>query len=178
MHGHLGPYYGLDHDNFCGLTPQVNAPSNSWAVFFRERRLMPQIERALEGGHFDAGAERELVAAADACRALLGMHQPPPSLVHGDLWYGNVIGAGGQRPALIDPAAYFGDRETDMAFSRLFGGFDEAFYIAYAAEWPCSAGWERRAELYNLYHLLNHVNLFGRTYAASALAAARRVVRP
>ena len=104
--------------------------------------------------------------------------QVQPALLHGDLWGGNVIVGPGGAPALIDPAVYYGDREADLAMTRLFGGFSfsPSFYAAYAAAWPLSPGWQERVDLYNLYHLLNHLNLFGESYGAEVDATLAKYV--
>lgn len=148
------PQFGWRRDNYIGTTPQRNPPASHWAEFWREQRLRPQAERARRHGiEFDL--ERVV-------RPLEG-HAPPPSLLHGDLWSGNV-GFADQAPVLFDPAVYCGDREADLAMTELFGGFEANFYAAYREAWPLEPGYERRRALYNLYHLLNHLNLFGRSY--------------
>jgi fructosamine-3-kinase len=167
-------------DNTIGRTPQVNAASEDWAEFFRERRLRPQLQMAAVHGFADlpaAAGERLL----ESVQGLLAGHRPSASLLHGDLWGGNWLAALSGEPVLIDPAVYYGDRETDLAMTRLFGGFGERFYQAYQAAAPLVFGWQARAELYNLYHVLNHANLFGGGYARQArdmiehlLAPARR----
>jgi len=161
----LAGRYGWNRDNFIGATPQSNAPSTSWVAFFREERLVPQLARAERNGYRgtlqDAGAR--LVEALDG---LLGSHAPPPSLLHGDLWSGNAGALPDGTPVVFDPAAYVGDREADLAMTELFGGFPSTFYAAYREAWPLDQGYALRRELYNLYHLLNHLNLFGGGYLA------------
>ncbi|HYL01888.1 MAG TPA: fructosamine kinase family protein [Steroidobacteraceae bacterium] len=161
--------FGWHRDNTIGSTPQANGPLGGWAEFFRERRLRPQLALAASRGF------AELLAPAgerllEAVEALLEGHRPAASLLHGDLWGGNWLATAGGEPAVFDPAVYYGDRETDLAMSRLFGGFGPAFYQAYAAEAPLPPGAELRRELYNLYHVLNHANLFGGSYAQRARA--------
>ncbi|MGE5640801.1 MAG: fructosamine kinase family protein [Clostridia bacterium] len=156
VHAHRGPRYGWPSDNFIGLAPQANGWYDDWAEFFVERRLRPQYARAAANGY-----------ALDwlPFERLLAGHRPPPSLLHGDLWRGNVgfvRGSAGLEPVLFDPAVYYGDAECDLAMSELFGGFPPQFYGAY----PLREGYERRKHLYNLYHLLNHLNLFGGGYLA------------
>ncbi|HET7757442.1 MAG TPA: fructosamine kinase family protein [Steroidobacteraceae bacterium] len=169
LHRVTRPEFGWHRDNTIGSTPQANGPLAGWAEFFRERRLRPQLALAAQRGF------AKLLAPAgerlcDAVEALLGGHRPAASLLHGDLWGGNWLATAGGEPAVFDPAVYYGDRETDIAMSRLFGGFGPAFYRAYAAEAPLPPGAEMRRELYDLYHVLNHANLFGGSYARRARA--------
>ena len=156
--------YGFERDNFIGRTPQPNAWRSAWPDFFRSQRLEPQIALARARDRWrerwDAPAEQLL----DRLPEWLP-ESPPASLLHGDLWSGNFLPASDGRAALIDPATYFGHRETDLALTELFGGFDRRFYDAYRAAWPLESGYTERREVYNLYHLLNHLNLFGAGYA-------------
>jgi protein-ribulosamine 3-kinase len=154
LHRNEGARFGWDADNYIGATPQKNGWYDSWAEFWRERRLKPQIELARSQG-FDL--------AMPSLRLLDG-HQPKPTLVHGDLWSGNSGFLPGGAPVLFDPAVYYGDREADLAMTELFGGFPREFYAAYGRELPLDAGYPQRRHLYNLYHLLNHLNLFGAGY--------------
>jgi fructosamine-3-kinase len=159
--------FGWGRDNTIGRTPQANAWSDDWAEFFRERRLRPQLELASRNGFGEllgACGERLL----ECVHRLLEGHRPGASLLHGDLWGGNWFSSLSGEPVLFDPAVYYGDRETDLAMTRLFGGFGAAFYRAYESAAPLESGWEARAELYNLYHVLNHANLFGGGYASQA----------
>ena len=158
--------HGWYRDNTIGATPQVNTPDADWTVFWRERRLGYQLALARSGGHgrlADRGAR-----LMERLPALLGGHRPDPSLLHGDLWSGNAAMTAGGEPVIYDPAVYYGDRETDLAMTELFGGFPLAFYRAYREEFPLAAGHESRKTLYNLYHVLNHLNLFGGGYATQA----------
>jgi fructosamine-3-kinase len=160
--------YGFEADNFIGSAPQANAWHADWPRFFADCRLVPQLRRAAAAGHRLRGAERLL----GDLPAWLGDHACEPVLVHGDLWSGNAAllapGAGG---ALFDPASHWADREVDLAMARLFGGFPPAFFAGYAEVWPLQRGAEKRAALYNLYHLLNHANLFGGGYWRQAQAS-------
>ena len=175
LHAQHGPRCGFDHDNFIGRTPQQNAWTSDWAEFFGERRLRPQLE--LAAGRGRAALLREPGARLlGAVPALLAGHDPAPSLLHGDLWGGNWLATAQGEPVLIDPAVYYGDREADLAMSALFGGFGAAFYRAYEAALPRPPGWPARAELYNLYHLLNHANLFGGGYVEAARALMERLL--
>jgi protein-ribulosamine 3-kinase len=148
LHRQTGPRFGWHRDNYIGLSPQQNGWCDDWAEFWRERRIRPQAERA--------GLEVNL-------GRLLEDHKPQPSLLHGDLWSGNA-GFTAEGPVIFDPAVYYGDREADLAMTELFGGFPRAFYDAYRKEWPVDDGYEKRKHLYNLYHLLNHLNIFGGGY--------------
>jgi protein-ribulosamine 3-kinase len=167
--------FGFARDNFIGRTPQTNTWTDNWAEFFCERRLRPQF--ALAAQRADASAlEARSAALLQAVPALLEGHAPRPALLHGDLWAGNFLVSAGGEPVVFDPAVYYGDREADLAMTRLFGGFAPDFYRAYRAAAPLPSGWQRRAELYNLYHVLNHANLFGGGYAPQACALIDRLL--
>ena len=164
MHRKSGARYGWLRDNFIGATPQINTEHDSWPRFFAAARLQPQVERATTHGR--ALCKKGEILAEKLPAFFLGYH-PQPSLLHGDLWHGNAAMSGGF-PAIFDPAVYYGDRETDLAMTELFGGFPEAFYAAYREAWPLAEGYESRKTLYNLYHVLNHLNLFGAGYLRQA----------
>jgi protein-ribulosamine 3-kinase len=161
LHRRQGERFGWARDNYIGSTPQPNGAHDSWAQFWRERRLAPQLALAKNNGY---------TLDADHVLDLLEGHEPAPSLLHGDLWSGNAGFLAGGAPALFDPAVYYGDREADLAMTDLFGGFPPEFYSAYG---PLPAGYETRKQLYNLYHLLNHLNLFGGGYLGQVKAALR-----
>ncbi|MBL8397473.1 MAG: fructosamine kinase family protein [Candidatus Accumulibacter sp.] len=167
LHRLLGERFGWHCDNFIGSTPQHNAFASSWPEFFATRRLLPQIELAERHG-----ASAKLIdrgrGLAERLERLFDDHQPSPSLLHGDLWYGNAAVDVSGRLALFDPAVYFGDREADLAMCELFGGFPEGFFVGYRQAWPLPEGYARRRTLYNLYHVLNHFNLFGGGYQRQA----------
>lgn len=165
QHGVTGPHFGWHRDNFLGTTPQPNGPMPDWAGFFRDRRLAFQIDLAEHRGHGGAWIDRAR-RLLERVPALLADRVPEPSLLHGDLWSGNAAALRDGRGAVYDPAVHFGDREADLAMTELFGGFDDAFYRAYDAVWPREAGYAERRDLYQLYHVLNHLNLFGNSYAA------------
>lgn len=169
LHEHAADRYGFEQNNFIGRLPQDNTWSTSWPRFFRRRRLAPQVRMARERGGWQAGWDAPLDALYHRLPELLPA-RPTPSVVHGDLWSGNVMVTALGTAALVDPAVYFGHREVDVAMTELFGGFDEAFYEAYRATAPLEAGYERRRDVYNLYHLVNHLNHFGRRYAGSVEA--------
>jgi fructosamine-3-kinase len=171
MHGNTVDRYGLDHDNYIGPLPQDNAQASSWAAFWGERRLRPQLDRAARRlgsrtvSRFEEllGELGERLGATDADGA---------SLLHGDMWGGNAhMTAAGA--ALIDPSCYYGHREVDLAMAALFGGFPPEFEQAYVAEWPLAPGAEMRRAIYQLYYLLVHVNLFGGSYVESTESTLR-----
>lgn len=160
--------YGWPRDNAIGASPQRNAPCAGWAEFWRERRLRPQFALARAKGLSElAVLEQRACAASDA---LLTGHAPAASLLHGDLWRGNLAFDRHGAPVVFDPASYHGDAETDLAMTRLFGGFPATFFAAYSGARPPRAGVEPRQRLYQLYHVLNHANLFGGGYVAQARA--------
>ncbi len=155
--------YGLAQDNFCGLTPQKNTPNDNWVAFFAENRLGAQMKIAAKGNRLPRQRAHRLEKLIARLGDLLPAH-PPVSLLHGDLWGGNWLVTEAGKAALIDPAVYFGHREADIAFTEVFGGFSSEFYKAYQATWALDSGYQYRKEIYNLYHLLNHLNLFGEAY--------------
>jgi fructosamine-3-kinase len=159
--------FGWHRDNTIGATPQHNQWCTDWVEFWRERRLGFQLRLAADNGHRGAlqrRGERLLQRVQD----FFGHERPAPSLLHGDLWAGNAACTGDGEPLVFDPACYHGDREADLAMTELFGGFAPAFYAAYRNAWPLPDGYALRRELYNLYHVLNHLNLFGGGYGAQA----------
>jgi protein-ribulosamine 3-kinase len=166
--------FGWKRDNTIGSTPQPNPPGDDWTAFFGEHRLGHQLELAGRNG-----AGRHLVAGGEQLRARLTDffpgYQPIPSLLHGDLWGGNHGYTDGE-PVLFDPAVYYGDREADLAMTELFGGFPADFYAAYREAWPLDPGYATRKTLYNLYHVLNHFNMFGGGYAGQADAMIERLL--
>jgi len=163
MHSIVAPQFGFETDNFIGLTPQKNTFTKGWCEFFRDCRLLPQLEMAYKQAYADSLkviGEQLLKKLPD----IFGDHLPKASLVHGDLWSGNAAFLDDGTPVIYDPACYYGDREVDLAMTRLFGGFGSEFYRGYATKWPLPAGYKTREPLYNLYHQLNHLNLFGSAY--------------
>lgn len=173
LHACARPAYGWGRDNSIGASAQFNAACATWAEFWRERRLRPQFALARRRGLSGLGALEE--AACRASDALLAGHGPPASLLHGDLWRGNLAFDSAGRPVVFDPATYHGDAETDLAMTRLFGGFPPPFYRAYDEARPPAAGSAARLPLYQLYHVLNHANLFGGGYVAQAAAMIERL---
>ncbi len=167
MHQTLHPQFGWHRHNTIGNTPQPNHWRDDWVTFWAEQRLGAQLKLASQNG-----AGYSLLHRGDmlltALPAFFTEYQPVPSLLHGDLWSGNTAFDTQGQPVIFDPALYFGDRETDLAMTELFGGFSPAFYNAYNAAWPLDSGYITRKTLYNLYHILNHFNLFGGSYKSQA----------
>ncbi len=167
QHRRTGATFGWHRGNTIGPTDQLNEPDADWARFYAERRLGFQLDLAESGGHAGRLIDRGR-RLCECVPALLGGHSPAPSLLHGDFWAGNHAEDSAGRPVIFDPAVYFGDREADLAMTRLFGGYGREFYSAYEAAWPLELGSHERVPLYNLYHVLNHLNLFGGGYRRQA----------
>lgn len=167
LHEVQGAASGLECDNAIGATPQPNGRCADWPSFWRERRLGFQLGLAAKNGYAGRLQDRghRLLENVDA---FFAGYRPQPSLLHGDLWNGNRAMRTDGTSVVFDPAVYFGDCETDIAMTRLFGGFGPRFYAAYEAARPLDAGAATRRDLYNLYHVLNHLNLFGDSYRARA----------
>ena len=168
--------FGWHRENTIGATLQRNTLNPDWLEFLRTDRLGFQLELASERGLPD----KERVAGERLLERLEWFfrdYAPVPSLLHGDLWSGNWGCDGAGTPYIYDPAVYYGDREADLAMTRLFGGFGRAFYSAYQDEWPLETGWQARVDLYNLYHLLNHFNLFGHGYLGQTADCLARLLR-
>jgi len=168
LHRKTGKRFGWHRDNTLGSTPQPNTPNDSWTVFWQQCRLGHQLELAASRG--ETGRIQDLGRRLLERVPELLDHDPLPSLLHGDLWSGNFAYDREGAAVIFDPAVYHGDRETDLAMSELFGGFPAAFYDAYNEAWPLPAGYPVRKQLYNLYHILNHLNLFGGGYRQQALS--------
>ena len=166
QHRAAQPRFGWARDNFIGASVQHNGWSDDWVGFWRERRLAPQLRLAAANRLPSRLIDRGERLAAD-CGAFFSTHAPAPSLLHGDLWSGNAAARAGV-PVAFDPAVYVGDREADLAMTELFGGFPPDFAAAYRAAWPPGDGYDTRRHLYNLYHLLNHANLFAGDYVRQA----------
>jgi fructosamine-3-kinase len=168
--------WGWDRDNFIGSLAQQNAPSDTWPGFWRGRRLGPQLDLARRSGRLP-GREADWERLLDRLPAVLRLaDEDGPSLLHGDLWSGNVLPATAG-PALIDPATYRGHREADLAMADLFGGFGDRFHAAYREVWPLQPGYEARRPVYQLYYLLGHVNLFGGGYAGQTAEMLRTILQ-
>lgn len=166
--------HGLDHDNFIGSLPQSNSPSPSWVVFYGEQRLRGPMEIARQRGYLSDGREKNLQKLIQKLPDLIP--EVAPSLLHGDLWGGNVMFLAESMPALIDPAVYYGHREVEIAFTQLFGGFSAEFYNAYQSVYPLDQGYHERRALYQLYPLLVHMNLFGGGYISQVDTILKRYV--
>lgn len=167
--------FGWRRNNFIGATPQFNAPGDDWPRFFVEHRLRFQLRLAAENG-YRGELQAQGAALAEAVPKFFAGHAPRPSLLHGDLWGGNWGALADGEPVLFDPAVYCGDREADIAMTELFGGFPAEFHAAYRAHAPLDAGYSLRRDLYNLYHVLNHLNLFGGRYEGQAVEMMRRLL--
>ena len=159
--------FGFSQDNFIGARPQKNNLNSSWISFFREQRLAPQFKAA--DSYFTSEDREKITKLLDNLDRFL-IEPEQPSLLHGDLWSGNVMCGSDGKAMLIDPACYVGHREADLAMTELFGGFPQDFYEAYSEAFPLQPGYEERRDLYNLYQLLNHLNLFGPTYLEPVLS--------
>ena len=154
--------FGWEQNNTIGSTPQQNDWTDNWAEFFAQHRIGYQLKLAQRrGGDFP---QRAIAAVQE----ILANRQPQPSLVHGDLWSGNAAVTTSGEPVILDPATYWGDREVDLAMTELFGGFPAAFYRGYSQVWQLEEGYQQRKTIYNLYHILNHFNLFGGGYGSQA----------
>jgi fructosamine-3-kinase len=164
--------FGFQRDNFIGATPQQNPWTDDWATFFAEHRIGYQLGLAAKRGDGFAHGDQLVARIPD----LLAGHRPKPSLLHGDLWNGNVAFTLKGTPVIYDPACYYGDRETDIAFSEMFGGFEPEFYSGYRSVYPLDGGYEKRRDLYQLYHVLNHFNLFGHSYGEQAEVMIRKLL--
>ena len=170
LHRRTAANFGWNRDNTIGSTPQHNEWCGDWIIFLREHRIGFQLQLAQRNGYrgrLQSSGEK-LLAGLDA---FFADYRPEASLLHGDLWRGNAAVLADGEPAIFDPAVYYGDREADVAMTELFGGFPQAFYRGYDDAWPLDPGYPVRMRLYNLYHLLNHLNLFGGSYLVQAQAA-------
>jgi len=165
LHRCSSDLFGLDHANYIGSLLQYNHTNSNWINFFIEQRLEVQVTFAINNGVAPSAWAKKFQALYVKLPSLIASEKP--ALVHGDLWSGNLITDDKGEPCLIDPAVYFGNREADLAMTRLFGGFGEEFYSAYDESFPLPQGSEKRVDLYNLYPLLVHVNLFGGSYMHS-----------
>jgi len=167
MHKQTAQQFGWSQNNTIGSTKQINTQAESWIDFWREFRLGYQVNLADK-----KGAAQSLIIKTkkllNNMDAFFASYSPVPSLLHGDLWSGNYAYLKNGEPVIFDPAVYYGDREADIAMTELFGGFPSEFYTAYNATWPLDKGYQQRKTLYNLYHILNHYNLFGGGYAMQA----------
>ena len=175
LHGSHAPRFGFAHDNYIGGSPQSNGWLEDGVAFLAKRRLEPQLEIATANGYGGILEERGR-RLIEALPTFFTDYRPVPSLLHGDLWAGNRAMVAEGAPVVFDPAAYYGDREAEIAMTRLFGGFGAPFYAAYQAGSPLDAGAATRERLHSLYHVLNHLNLFGRNYLAQARSLIDRLL--
>ena len=175
QHRATAEQFGWHRHNTIGATPQRNTQAEDWLDFFGRERLGFQLDLAREHGlpQQQIAQGRELAARLEP---FFDDYRPEASLLHGDLWSGNWGADAAGTPYIFDPAVYYGDREADLAMTRLFGGFGPAFHAAYQEAWPLARGWERRVDLYNLYHLLNHFNLFGASYLSGIADSLARLL--
>jgi len=162
LHRNTDDFFGLDYDNYIGSLQQINTNAASWIDFFIHNRLAMMMKKLEAENRIDQSLVNSMDRLYSRLKDLLPDERP--SLLHGDLWSGNVISGPTGNPVVIDPAIYFGNREAEIAFTRLFGGFDEDFYESYQSNYPLISGFEERCDLYNLYPLLVHANLFGQSY--------------
>lgn len=173
LHKHTQNEFGLDHDNHIGRLPQKNDLRESWIDFFIENRLEVQLGLAIYNGYIDTSFANKFRQIYAQLPGLLP--DEPASLLHGDLWSGNFMVGTDGLPFIYDPAVYFGNREIELSFTRLFGGFDRVFYQTYHEAYPLEPGFEERIDIYNLYPLLVHVNLFGTSYLSGVERTVNRL---
>lgn len=164
--------FGFEVNNTIGSTPQINSWMDNWADFFAEQRIGYQLKLAKRNG----GSFPDLSRVVEAVRTRLADRQPEPSILHGDLWSGNAAIAANGSPVIFDPATYYGDRETDIAMTELFSGFPGTFYQGYNEAWQLDSGYQKRKSIYNLYHVLNHFNLFGGGYGNQANRIMQKII--
>ncbi len=177
MHRTTSDKFGFYEDNYIGSNPQINKSQNeSWLEFFWENRLLFQFKLAEKNGYVDSQFRKLFRKLENRYLSILDGAEEKPTLLHGDLWSGNFMVDEIGNPVLIDPAVYYGNREADLAITKLFGGFDAQFYSAYNEEYPLLENWEYRTDLYMLYHVLNHLNLFGSGYYRQVISIIKRYV--
>ena len=175
QHRHIGPNFGWQRNNTIGSTPQPNKWETDWIEFYRSKRLGHQLQLAA-GKDYSKNIVETGQLLEERLPAFFENYQPKPSLLHGDLWGGNWGVTVDGDAVIFDPAVYYGDRETDIAMTTLFGGFSKEFYVAYNDSWPMDEGYQQRRDLYNLYHVLNHMNLFGTGYAGQAQSMMQKLL--
>lgn len=177
LHRYTSQHYGFFEDNYIGASPQLNKAQGSaktnWAEFYFQYRLLPQLKMAEKNGEATQELSVGICTLEHKTEAILKGSDEPPTLLHGDLWSGNYLCDSAGKPVLIDPAAYYGHREADLAMTHMFGGFSPDFYAAYQQEFPLPLGWQKRQNLYLLYHNLNHLNLFGSGYYGITMSLLR-----
>ena len=176
LHQHTAPQFGFSSDNVIGESLQTNIWTKDWLSFWAEQRLGTQFKLAAQHGFYNS-IQNEAEQLLNLLPQLLQDHQPTPSLLHGDLWAGNAACDDAGNPIIFDPAVYYGDRECDLAMTALFGGFSADFYAAYNHVYPLDSGYEQRKDLYNLYHILNHANLFAGGYIGQSQSMMQQIIR-
>ncbi len=173
MHRTTAENFGFKEDNYVGASVQYNqatgAASTDWPSFYWHYRLLPQMQLAEKNGYATPALRQGMQQLEVRLPDILAHSEEAPTLLHGDLWGGNYMCDAAGKPVLIDPAVYYGHRESDIAMTKMFGGFTPDFYAAYAESYPLPDGWEQREPLYHLYHYLNHLNLFGNSYYQSCM---------
>lgn len=175
LHRQPQDFFGWSIDNTIGSTPQHNARHSDWPTFWQQQRLSKQLQFAADNG-FSGSLQSKGQKLLEQIPAFFTTYHPQPALLHGDLWGGNAACDKRGNPVMFDPACYYGDRETDIAMTELFGGFSQDFYSAYQNEYPLEPGYKTRKTLYNLYHILNHLNLFGSGYLGQANSMIERLL--
>jgi len=164
LHQIKGESYGLSENNYIGQSKQINGSYDKWCEFFFDKRLLVQFQLACQNNGLSQKFQKDFMKLEKKIKELLPEIDEGPSLVHGDLWAGNVLFNQFSKPVLVDPAVYYANREVDLAMAQLFGSFPKEFFSAYQNSFPLQAGYQKRFFVYNLYHLLNHLNLFGESY--------------
>jgi len=167
LHNHTQAFFGWDINNTIGSTPQHNDREHDWSTFWQQHRLGAQLKFAARNG-FNGQLQTKGQQLVENVPLFFEGYTPTPALLHGDLWGGNAGADSQGNPVIFDPACYYGDREADIAMTELFGGFGSDFFSAYQAEYPLDSGYKTRKTLYNLYHIINHLNLFGGGYLGQA----------
>lgn len=174
LHSLSNQHFGLDHDNYIGSLPQCNSEKETWADFYRDNRVIPQMKLAEKCGRLTSAMKRGFDALFHELENIFPTEKP--SLIHGDLWSGNMMVAANGSPCIFDPAVYYGNRETDLAMMALFGGFGDAWVEAYNEVYPLENGWKERIPVGQLYPLMVHVNLFGGSYGSDVESILRKFV--
>lgn len=172
LHRNTSEYFGLDHTNYIGSLIQKNSTHADFFNFFISQRIEPQLKEARNKGAFSLGETRYFDSLFNSLNNIIPIEKP--ALIHGDLWSGNFMVTRDGSPCLVDPAVYYGHREADIAMTQLFGGFQPEFYHSYNQAWPMEKDWQKRMDIFNLYPLLVHVNLFGGSYARQVLQIIRQ----